>query len=101
MSALSGLVELLGEMGVIAKGTAVGEKLLWVSEVNGERIMFKEKDLTKEIAEKILKHPKCSPVLARNTAPDISAEDVEAVIDQDELSTATIVKRGRKIKLEE
>lgn len=101
MSAFSGLVELLEEMGVIAKGTAVGEKLLWVSEVHGERIMFKEKDLTKEIAEKILKHPKCLPVLARNAVPDVSAEDVEAVIDQDELSTATIVKRGRKLKQEE
>lgn len=101
MSPFSGLVDLLEADGVIKKGTQPGEKLLWVTEVNGESIKFKEKDLTKEMAEKILKHPLCAPVLARNVVPEVSAEDLENVRDQDEvpqLDTAAVVQRGRKNK---
>ena len=73
MSAFTGLVELLEEMGVIAKGTQVGEKLSYVCTVmdeNGEikdRIVFKEKDLTDEIARRLLKHPLCTPTTEINT----------------------------------
>ncbi len=74
MSPFSGLVELLEEMGVISKGTQVGEKLMWVTEVDGEKIAFKEKDISKEIVEKILKHPKCHPVLSRDE-PEIESDD--------------------------
>lgn len=102
MSPFSGLVELLEEMGVIAKGTAVGEKLLWVTTVNGETLKFKEKDLDKIIAEKILKHPLCAPMMARNAIPEVSAEELDAITDQDEvpqLDTAALVKKSRKVKL--
>lgn len=101
MSPFSGLVEMLEEMGVIKKGTAVGEKLMWVAEVNGEAVKFKEKDLDKATAEKLLKHPLCAPVMVRNVEPDVTPEDVEAIVDQDELpevSTADLVKKSRKIK---
>lgn len=73
ISSTSGLVELLEEMGVIAKGTQIGEKLLWVAEVNGERIKFKEKDLNDEIAQKLFKHPLCAPMIARDE-PEINLE---------------------------
>ena len=102
MSPFSGLVELLEEMGVIAKGTQVGEKLFWIAEVNGETIKFKEKDLDKTIAEKILKHPLCAPMMARNAIPEVSAEELDAVTDQDEvpqLDTSALIKKSRKINL--
>ena len=76
MSSTSGLIELLETDGVIAKGTQPGEKLLWISEVNGERIAFKEKDFDDEIAQKLLKHPACAPMLARNE-PEIDLEHLE------------------------
>ena len=102
MSSFSGLVELLEEMGVIAKGTQIGEKLLWVTEVNGEIIKFKEKDLDKATAEKILKHPLCAPMMARNSVPEVSIEEIDAVTDQDEvpqLDTEALIKKSRKVKL--
>ncbi len=103
MSPFSGLVELLEEMGVIAKGTAVGEKLLWVAEVNGETIKFKEKDLDKDTAERLLKHPLCAPMMARNVTPEASAEELEAVTDQDEVPQSALVlkKSTRKNKVTE
>jgi recombination protein RecA len=62
MSPFSGLVKMLDDMGVIAKGTEKGEKLLYVSHVNGEKIAFKEKDIDAEIAAKLFLHPKANPV---------------------------------------
>lgn len=102
MSPFSGLVELLEADGVIAKGTQPGEKLLWVTEVNGEKIAFKEKDLTREIAEKILKHPKCAPMVSRAPTPEVTPEDLESIVDQDEVAASALtLKKGRKLKLEE
>lgn len=72
MSPFSGLVELLEEMGVIAKGTQPGEKTAYICNVTDEdgvvqdRIVFKEKELTTQIAERLLKHPLCRPILARD-----------------------------------
>ena len=66
MSSTSGLLELLSEMGVIAKGTQPGEKTAWVAEVNGERIVFKERDLDDKIALQLLRHPACVPILRRD-----------------------------------
>ena len=101
MSPFSGLCELLEEMKVIAKGTAVGEKLLWVIEVDGEKIKFKEADLTHELAQKILKHPLCAPRRVQNLVPDVIDEgDIEAVTDQDEVQPALVLKKGRKAKQE-
>lgn len=99
MSPFSGLVELLEADGVIAKGTAVGEKLLWVANVNGEKVAFKEKDISHEIVSKLLKHPKCQPILARGAPEEVV--DLDAVIDQDELpapETELVLKKGRKLK---
>lgn len=95
MASTSGLLELLVDMGVTAKGTQPGEKLAYVSEINGERIVFKEKEFTDEIAQKLLKHPACAPMLARGepSTDDIIAE-LEAVVDQDE--TPVKVKRVKK-----
>ena len=96
MSSVSGLMELLEEQGVIAKGTQPGEKLMYVGEVYGERILFKEKDLNDEIAQKLLKHPACAPMLSRGAEPEVDLDVLESVVDQDELSTAK-PKRGKKV----
>lgn len=63
LSPYSGLIEILEEMKVIAKGTQPGEKTMYISEVNGERIKFKnEHDLTEEIVQKLFKHPNATTV---------------------------------------
>lgn len=70
MTPTSGLLDMLIDMEVIAKGTNPGEKLSYVGEVNGERIVFREKDFNDEIARKLIKHPACKPILERNPEPD-------------------------------
>lgn len=76
MSSVSGLLEMLVDMGVVAKGTNAGEKLSYVSEVDGERIVFKEKDLNDTIAKKLLKHPACQPISRRDEPEtDLAALD--------------------------
>lgn len=82
MSSTSGLCELLEEMGVIAKGTMPGEKLAYVCEYDTTRIVFKEKDLTDEIARELLKHPGCSPMLSR-VEPEIDLTVLEDSVDSD------------------
>lgn len=84
MSSVSGLIELLEADGVIAKGTQPGEKLMWVAEFNGQRITFKEKDLNDEIALKLLEHPACAPMLARDE-PEINLAAL-ADTDNDKLA---------------
>lgn len=83
MSSVSGLIELLEADGVIAKGTQVGEKLKWIGEVNGERIAFKESEFDDAIARKLLQHPACAALLARDE-PEIDMEALESITDQDE-----------------
>lgn len=99
MSPFSGLVELLESDGVIAKGTEAGEKLKWVTHINGEKISFKENELTKDLAERILQHPKCKPILVRG-APEaeVTEDAIDSVVDQDEVPQSTLVlkKRGKK-----
>lgn len=97
MSPFSGFIELLEGLGVLSKGTAVGEKLLWVANVDGEKIAFKEKDLTMEVAKKLLKHPACAPRMARNPVQEASPEEIDAVVDQDEVPQL-VLKKSRKIK---
>lgn len=65
MSAFSGLVELLEDMGVIAKGTMPGEKQKYVCDIDGEHIAFKEAEINHEIAMKLFKHPLCADIVAR------------------------------------
>lgn len=83
MSPFTGLLEMLEALGVIAKGTQPGEKTSWVSEwvdaTTGEihRTVFKERELTDEIARELLKHPACQPVLARAEEPQIDQDDTE------------------------
>lgn len=82
MSPFSGLLELLEEMGVIAKGTQPGEKLSWVCTVpdeNGEvvdRIVFKEKDLDDSIAQRLLQHPLCAQVMERDE-PEVQLDSID------------------------
>jgi len=92
MASTSGLLELLVGMGVTGKGTQPGEKLSYVAEVGGERVVFREKDFSDEIALKLLKHPACAPMLARGAASEPTEEDIDAIVDQDE-ATPT---KGRK-----
>lgn len=74
----SGLIELLVEDGVIAKGTQPGEKLAYVGIVDGERIVFKEKELDDTIARKLLNHPNCAAVVAREVPEELDAlEELE------------------------
>ena len=82
MASTSGLITLLETDGVIAKGTQPGEKLMWVSEFNGQRIAFKEKDFNEEIALKLLDHPACAPLLARDE-PEIDLDALDASADAD------------------
>lgn len=74
MSSVSGLLELLVESGVCAKGTQAGEKMSYVSEFGDKRIVFKEKDLDSTIALEILKHPLCS---AYSTSAPTESDDVD------------------------
>lgn len=102
MSPFSGLVELLEGMGVIAKGTAVGEKTVYICEVNGERLKFKgEADMTEEIAQKLFLHPKAVKVDARLEDDTVDETAIDSITDDDEVqapSTELVLKRGRKIK---
>jgi RecA/RadA recombinase len=86
MASTSGLLEMLEHDGVIKKGTQAGEKLNWVADINGEHISFREKDFNDEIALKLLKHPNCAPMLARDE-PEIDLDALAAVPDQDEEPT--------------
>jgi len=105
MSAFSGLIELLEAEGVIAKGTNTGEKLSYVctivDEETGEvkdRIVFKEKELTDAIVLRVLEHPKCRPMLARNASPEPTEEEIDSIIDNDEVVEAPVKpKRGKKV----
>ncbi|WP_407305411.1 hypothetical protein [Acinetobacter sp.] len=83
MASTSGLLELLEADGVIAKGTQPGEKLKYVAEVNGERITFKESEFNDEIAQKLLNHPLCQPLLARDE-PEIDLDALDVIPDDDE-----------------
>lgn len=85
MSPFSGLLELLEEMGVIAKGTQPGEKTKFIATIGEERLAFKDSELTNEIALKLLKHPACAPMLARVVQDDPSEEDIDTIVDQDEV----------------
>ena len=99
MASTSGLLDLLVEMKVIAKGTQPGEKMMFISEVQGERIAFKEKDFNDEIAQKLLKHPACAPMLARGGS-EASEEGLDQIEDQDEVvETASKGKKSRKMQL--
>lgn len=82
MSPYSGLIPLLEEMGVIAKGTQPGEKTVYIAEVNGERLKFKnEASLTEEIVMKLFKHPNASKVDAR-LEDDVTVESLDEVLDE-------------------
>lgn len=77
MSPLSGLVDLLEGMGVIAKGTQPGEKTKWIAEwtdaETGEihREAFLEREFTEEIAVRIMKgHPLCKPMAGRDSTDE-------------------------------
>ena len=78
MSSTSGLVELLEEMGVIAKGTQPGEKLSWVCELPNERVVFREKELNAAMAKKLITHPLCSPIMPRSEEPTVDEPVEEA-----------------------
>ncbi len=103
MSPFSGLVPLLEEMGVIAKGTQPGEKMSYVCTITDEntgeikdRIVFKEKDLDEATALRLLEHPACQPMLARKEA-EPTEEELEAVLgDEAEIDVDRAPTRGKK-----
>jgi recombination protein RecA len=103
MSQFSGLVELLEEMGVIAKGTQPGEKLSYVCTITDEdgvikdRVVFREKELTNEIALRLLEHPDCQPMLARKEV-EPSEEEMLAVLEDDEPDVDSVVHSPRAKK---
>lgn len=100
MSPFTGLVEMLEDLKVIAKGTQPGEKTVYISEVNGERLKFKnEYDMTEELVQKLFKHPNAVAVDER-LEEDVSEDAIEA-IDDSIPATEAIVKRGRKLSLNE
>lgn len=80
MSSFSGLLQLLIDMGVCAKGDQPGEKTAYICTLpNGERLVFKERDLTDEIAAKLLTHPLASAIAP--SGEDESVEDIIAALD--------------------
>lgn len=93
MSPVSGLVPLLESLGVIAKGTKPGEKLMWICELpDGEVVKFRnEEDITEEIAHKLFAHPKAEPVDPR-LEPEVDEEGLESIVDQDEFVKPTVEK---------
>lgn len=101
MSPVTGLLEMLQEMQVIAKGTQPGEKLNWVSEWTDDqgeihKVSFREKDFNEEIALQLLEHPACKPLAARG-GPEPTEEAIEDIVDQDEVTTQPARKtRGKK-----
>jgi RecA/RadA recombinase len=101
MSPCTGLLELLEEMKVIAKGTQPGEKLNWVSEWTDEKtgevkkVSFREKDFNEEVALQLLDHPLCQPLAARG-GPEPTADEIDTIVDQDEQPTTAVKKRGKK-----
>lgn len=100
MSPVTGLLELLEEMKVIAKGTQPGEKLNWVAEWTDEhgeihKVSFREKDFNEAIALQLLEHPACKPLAARG-GPEPTEEELENIVDQDEQPQPAARKRGKK-----
>lgn len=99
MSPVTGLLEMLEEMKVIAKGTQPGEKLNWVAEWtdgDGEihKVSFREKDFNEAIALQLLEHPLCKPLAARGE-PEPNADELDSIVDQDE-QPQPAKKRGKK-----
>lgn len=100
MSPVTGLLEMLEEMKVIAKGTQPGEKLNWVAEWTDEdgeihKVSFREKDFNEQIALQLLEHPACRPLAHRN-APEPTESELDDIIDQDEQPQPAARKRGKK-----
>ena len=84
MSPFSGLVDMLEEMGVISKGTQPGEKRLYVTEIDGEKIKFVANEINHEIAMKLFKHPLCADVQAADV-PEIDIAKIEDIVDSEEV----------------
>lgn len=100
MSPVTGLLEMLEEMKVIAKGTQPGEKLNWVAEWTDEdgeihRVSFREKDFNEQVALQLLEHPACKPLAARS-GREPSEEELEGIIDEEEQSQPAARKRSKK-----
>ena len=90
MSPFSGLLELLVQMNVVAKGTKEGEKTWYFSEVNGERLKFKnEDDMTHELCAKLFEHPNAKSVDPRLEGPDDAEEILAGLTDEPEAATAS------------
>jgi recombination protein RecA len=89
MSPFSGLLDLLADMGLPFKDSTIpGKKQGWkVCEINGEDFFFRPAELTHEVVQKLLQHPLCQPMLARNPTPDdeVSPDDIDGIVDQDEV----------------
>lgn len=85
MKSISGLIELLEEGKVIAKGTQAGEKLSYVCELpSGERLVFKEKEFTDEIARKILsEHPGCKPFSGSGAKEEDILTQLDSIKDEE------------------
>ena len=83
MSPFSGLVDQLTEMSVVRPSTVPGKKQGWmVCDIDGEEFFFRPAEMTHEVALKILKHPACQPMLARDE-PEIDLEALDASSDQE------------------
>lgn len=80
MSPFSGLVDMLEDMGVIAKGTQPGEKRLYVADIEGEKIKFAANEINHEIAMKLFKHPLCADVQSAEV-PEINIEAIDSIED--------------------
>jgi recombination protein RecA len=101
MSPFSGLIDLLADMGVVRDSTVPGKKQGWmVADLDDGEFFFRPKELTTEIVDKLLTHKACKPLLTRGAEPESSMEDIDAIVDQDEV-TATVAKGKRARKTAE
>jgi hypothetical protein len=87
MNAFSGLVDILMDMKVIAKGTQAGEKSKYIYELEDVRIAFKEDELTDEICQIIFQHPNCQPIntVAGAEMDALNNPELVADIEEEEL----------------
>lgn len=100
MSPFSGLLDLLADMGLPFKDSTIpGKKQGWkVCEIDGEDYFFRPNELTEDDVKKLLTHPLCKPVLARNATPedDVTEEALDAITDQDEAPPAPKRRKAKE-----
>ncbi len=76
MSPFSGLVDLLEELKVVEDSNVAGKKQGWkMSNINGEKFLFRPDEMTHEDAKKLFTHPNAAPVREQNDVFEVESEE--------------------------